>query len=119
MAQGIRRSTGGSDTAAERTAAKEREAEAAGVGNEPGETSAERHRLGKFLSPERRCIAVDHAQDKGMSERWACRHVRSVLRRTSRFAEHEARFILEVGLFLAPFNLLQQCLESESRYVAR
>ncbi|MDE1160631.1 MAG: IS3 family transposase [Acidobacteriaceae bacterium] len=31
---------------------------------------------GKLLSPERRRCAVDHAQQKGMSERWACRVVK-------------------------------------------
>ena len=30
---------------------------------EPGEAGAERHRLGKLLSPERRRCAVDHAQE--------------------------------------------------------
>ena len=74
MARGLRRSAGGPGKAAERAGAGECEAEAAGVGTEPGETGAVRHRLGKLLSPRRR-IAVDHAQDKGMSERCACRLV--------------------------------------------
>jgi transposase InsO family protein len=48
---------------------------AAGQRAEPGEAGAEGHRLGKLLSPERRRCAADHAQEQGMSERWACRLV--------------------------------------------
>jgi hypothetical protein len=33
------------------------------------------YQFGKLLSPERRRCAVDHAQEQGMSERWACRLV--------------------------------------------
>ncbi len=33
------------------------------------------YRLGKLLSPERRRVAVDHAQEQGLSERKACRLV--------------------------------------------
>jgi len=86
LAQGVRRPAGGSGAAAEGTGAKERQAEATGGGSEPGQAGAERHRLGKRLSPEqrrstprtktrsqgpRRC-AVDHATEHGMSERRAC-----------------------------------------------
>ena len=54
----------------------ELEAEAAGRELEPGEAGVEGHRGGKLLSPERRRNAVDHAQQQGMSERWACRVVK-------------------------------------------
>ncbi len=54
----------------------ERQAEATGLGVEPGEAGVEGHRLGKLLSPERRRCAVDHAQEQGLSERRACRLVK-------------------------------------------
>jgi hypothetical protein len=46
--------------AAEGTGTGEREAEAVGIGAESGKVGAEEHRLGKLLSPERRCCTVDH-----------------------------------------------------------
>src|SRR5260370_31509579 len=39
------------------------------------EAGPEGHRPGKLLSPERRRFAVQHARDKGLSERHACRLV--------------------------------------------
>jgi hypothetical protein len=68
----VRRLAGGSGSAFEGVGTGEREAEAAGCGTEPGQAPVEGHRLGKFLSPERRRCAVNHAQKKGMSERRAC-----------------------------------------------
>ena len=68
---------GGSGAAVEGTGAGEREAQATGLGVEPGEVGVEGHRLGKLLSPERRRCAVIHARDgHGMSERLACRVVK-------------------------------------------
>jgi hypothetical protein len=57
------------------TGAGEREAEAAGVGAEPGEAGVEGHRRGKLLSPERRRCATGHGRQRGLSERRACRLV--------------------------------------------
>src|SRR4029077_19394773 len=69
LAQGVWRVAGRPGSAAEGTGARERQAEAVGVGVEPGEAGVKGHRLGKLLSPERRRCAVDHAQEQGMSER--------------------------------------------------
>lgn len=44
---------------------------ASGIRVEPGEAGIEGHCRGKLLSPEQRRRAVDHAQQQGMSERWA------------------------------------------------
>ena len=52
-----------------------RQAEASCGRAEFGQAGAERHRLGKLLSPERRRGAVSHACEHGMSERRACRLV--------------------------------------------
>ena len=77
VAEGIWRVEGGSGATAEGTGAGKLQAEAAGVGTEPGEAGVERHRLGKLLSPERRRCAVSHASNRhGMSERLACRVVK-------------------------------------------
>src|ERR1039457_7074508 len=75
LAQGVRRVEGGAGAAVEGTGAGEREAQATGLGVEPGEAGVEGHRLGKLLSPDRRRCAVDHSQGQGMSERGACRLV--------------------------------------------
>src|SRR6266576_826677 len=75
LAERVRWLAGGPGAAAEGIGAGEHEAEASGVGAEPGEAGVEGHRLGKLLSPERRRCAVDHAQERGMSERRACRRV--------------------------------------------
>src|SRR5271170_2380172 len=74
LAQGVRRSASGPGEAAQGVGTGELEAEA--VGSEPtaGQPGGEGFRLGKLLSPERRRIAADHAQQKhGMTERRACR----------------------------------------------
>src|ERR1039457_1684675 len=68
LAQGVRRVEGGAGAAVEGTGAGEREAQATGLGVEPGEAGAEGHRLGKLLSPDRRRCGVDHAQEQGMSD---------------------------------------------------
>src|SRR5258707_7440505 len=76
-AQGVWWVEGGSGAASEGTGAGECEAEASGLGAEPGKAGVEGHRLGKLLSPERRRCAVIHARDAhGMSERRACRVVK-------------------------------------------
>ena len=77
-------SAGRPGAAAEGTGTGECEAEAAGIGAEPGEASAEGHRLGKLLSPDRRRCAVDRAQEQGMQERRACR-LRTQPRGTQRY----------------------------------
>jgi putative transposase len=69
----VRRSSGGPGEATEGAGAGEREAEASGCELELREVGTERHRGGKLLSLERRRSAVDHAQQQGISERWACR----------------------------------------------
>src|SRR6266576_4128160 len=77
LAERVRWLAGGPGAAAEGIGAGEHEAEASGVGAEPGEAGVEGHRLGKLLSPERRRCAVSHArQAHGMSERQACRVVK-------------------------------------------
>jgi hypothetical protein len=75
MAERVGWLEGGSGAVVEGTGAGEREAQAAGLGVEPGEVGVEGHRLGKLLSPERRGCAADHARKRGMSERRACRLV--------------------------------------------
>ena len=64
LAQGVRWVEGGSGATAEGVGAGEREAEASGIGVEPGEAGVEGHRLGKLLSPERRRCAVSHACER-------------------------------------------------------
>ena len=64
LAQGIRRAEGGPGQAAEGAGAGERQAEAAGGRAEPGQADPSGHRTGKLLSPERRRIAVEHAQQQ-------------------------------------------------------
>src|SRR6185295_5740486 len=54
---------------------RERTATASRCGSDGGKAGPEGHRPGKLLSPERRRIAVQHARDKGLSERHACRLV--------------------------------------------
>jgi hypothetical protein len=67
---------GGSDTTVEGAGAGEREAEASGLGVEPGEACAERHRLGKILSPERRhCVVSRACAENVIIERHVCRLV--------------------------------------------
>src|SRR5277367_1314239 len=74
LAQGVRRSAGGPGEAAQGAGTGELEAKAPGSEPEPGQPCVEGFRLGKLLSPERRRIAADHAQQKhGMTERRACR----------------------------------------------
>jgi hypothetical protein len=76
MAQGIRRVEGGPGSAAEGAGTGEREAEAPGLGVEPGEAGVEGYCLGKILSPERRrCVVSRACAEHGMSERYACRLV--------------------------------------------
>lgn len=55
----------------------EREAEASGLRVEPGGVDPEEHHLGKLLSPKRRRVAVDRAQEQGLSEHRACRLVKA------------------------------------------
>src|SRR5260370_40810727 len=77
LAERVRWLAGGPGAAAEGVGAGEREAEASGVGAEPGEVGAERHRLGKLLSPERRRCADGHPrQADRTNERWATRGVK-------------------------------------------
>jgi hypothetical protein len=77
VGQGVRWVEGGSGTTVEGAGAGELEAEAPGLGIEPGEACAERHRLGKILSPERRRCVVNRAcAEHGISERHACRLVK-------------------------------------------
>ena len=76
VAQGVWWASDGPGEAAERAGAGagEREAEASGGKPEPGQPCVEGLRLGKLLSPERRRIAADHAQQThGLTERRACR----------------------------------------------
>jgi hypothetical protein len=49
-----------------------------------GKADSEGHRPGKLISSERRRLAVQHARDKGLSERQACRLV-SQPRETQRY----------------------------------
>src|SRR5271167_4175654 len=74
LAQGVRRSAGGPGEAAQGAGTGELEAEAVSSEPKPGQPCVEGFRLGKLLSPERRRIAAEHAQQKhGMTERRACR----------------------------------------------
>lgn len=75
VAKRVRRTAVGARQEAQGTAEGERAVAACRSRFDGGKADPEGHRAAKLLSPERRRIAVRHAQDKGRSERQACRLV--------------------------------------------
>src|SRR5204863_3319545 len=75
LAQRIRRAAVGTSQKAEGSAKRKCSAQARLGHTHAGKAGFEGHCRGKLLSPVRRRLAVQHARDKGVTERHACRLV--------------------------------------------
>src|SRR5580704_16199937 len=75
MAERVWRAADGAGQEVKGSAERKRTAQARAGDAYAGKAGVEGHRRGKLLGPGRRRNAVQHARDRGMSERHACRLV--------------------------------------------